>query len=199
MSRAATLATLLALTGAAQAQVIFVDGFDASGQGADPCEGSRPAGFSIVQKSWAQTWRGLCPGSPTYPNSIGAPVPLNGFANTLVVTSWVPALGDTATIFWDRAQVSSGACYNSPKPTHGMYVSISTCPGDVRPRGACGRFGATASLSWSTTLSSPAICTVPAGQPLYMTVMPYDPDTMQIQCEEGSPNACDVQAVHRGL
>lgn len=183
----------------AHAQAIFADGFE-SAEPPDPCAGSIPDGFFVVQKTWLQTWAGACPdASPNYPNSIGSPVPLFGLQNRLVVTRWVPGVGESANVFWDTAQVLSGACYFQPKPAQSMYVSFSHCPGDVRPRGACGRFGQPGSLTWSTQFTGPSICTLTPGVAAYMTVMPYDPDTMEFQCPPEFPGGCDVQAVHRGL
>lgn len=183
----------------ARAQTIFSDGFESTTP-PDPCAGSIPPGFFVIQKTWAQTWSGACPGAtPNYPNSIGSPVPLNGLLNRLVITRWVPGPNESANVFWDLAQVLSGACYFQPKPAMSMYVSFSHCPGDVRPRGACGRFGQPGSISWSTNLTGPSICTLTPGVAAYMTIMPYDPDTMEFQCPPEFPGGCDVQAVHRGL
>lgn len=186
---------LLVASAAAHAEIIFADSFELPG----PCEGAVPAGFTVVERGWNETWGGLCPGSPTYPNSLPFPVPLQGQPQVLVVTVWTPGPDESAHIYWDGAQPNVAACYAQPRPAESMYVSISQCRGDTRPRGACGRFGQENGIIWSTELTGSNICTLTPGVPAYMTITPHNPDTLESSCGVTFPDGCDVQARHTGL
>lgn len=177
-----------------QLATVFHDGFEQE----DPCAGAIPQGFFIEEKSWQQTWSAPNGRSQAiYPNSIGSAVPLFGKRQTLVVNSFVPGSNQYAAIFWDMAQTNNSIGYSTPSPALAMFVGISECRGDLRPKQFCTRFAHTGSVTWSTS-NLPSTCNLEAGRTYFMTISPHDPETLSDMCPDPNTSGCDVQAVHRG-
>jgi hypothetical protein len=216
--RCAVFASLLLVAaGPAAAQPVFFDGFEPPA--AEACDDPliAPLGWDTQSKNWVDAWSSP-DGSPraTYPNSVGFPVPIGANKNKITVINFVPLPNQTVDISWDGAQANLEQGYY-PRPAMSMFISISPCPGDVRPpdqqnadpflHQGCRTGGGGGSMFFSTVPGgTDFVCRLEAGQTYFMNIAPIDP-TNGLQpgehtCDDSSmysEQGCDVQAVHRGV
>lgn len=213
---AASAILLLGSAFPAAAQTVFFDGFEEPV--ADPCAHPliAPAGWETQSKTWVDNWSSP-DGWPraSYPNSVGFPVPIGANKNKITVVNFVPLANQTIDISWDGVQSNLEQGYY-PRPALSMFISISLCPGDVRPpdsqsadpllHQSCRTGGGGGSLFFSTQPGSGDFaCRLEAGRMYFMNIAPIDPsDGLQPgehTCDDSSAyseQGCDVQAIHRG-
>jgi hypothetical protein len=173
----------------------------------------QPSGWTKVDRTWAQLFT-PADGAPipAYPTSNGFPVPVGSNKGTYVAASFTAAAKQSVSMFWDPAQAKPAEGYSTARPAMGMFISISPCPGDLRPAdnsggflmSGCRKFGNSGSLIWSTSASLPAssvsACKLEAGKVYYINVLPANPDggltSGEHSCSDTSSSSqgCDVQA-----
>jgi len=122
---------------------------------------------------------------------------LFGKKQTLVVNSFVAGQNQYATIFFDPAQANSSIGYGQPNPALAMFLGISECRGDLRPKQFCSVFNNTGSVTWST-MNFPNTCELVPGKTYFMTISPHSPEDLTYTCPSQDQSGCDVQSVHRG-
>lgn len=167
-----------------------------------------PPSLTRIDKTWVKAWSSP-DGTSTavYPNSVGSVVPVGSEKGHYTVIPFTPSENLSVGMFWDVAQPSTG--YLKPRPANAMFISISPCPGDLRPsnnnstdpfeRSACRLLANTGSLYYTTTAST-AVCKLQAGVQYYINVSPIDTSDGLQAGEDTCGNAltgCDVQATHR--
>lgn len=185
---------------------LFANGFEVQEeQGADPCDHPlvKPAGWTMVARTWAQcfTPRDGRP-VPTYPNSLGFPVPLGANKGEYTVCAVDPLPDQVTNIFFDPAQANPGQGYYVARPAMSMFLGYSVCPGDFRMKQGCAIVANTGSLITTTRHQpSPWACTLTLGVRYYLTIAPVDPrDGLTLgehTCNDAAPSSgagCDVQA-----
>lgn len=169
-----------------------------------------PPGLTRTDKTWVAAWSAPN-GTQTavYPNSIGSAVPVGAEKGRYTVIPFVPTSGLTVNIFYDPAQTNSSIGYTVARPAQAMFMSISPCPGDLRPvndsssdpfeRSTCRLFANTGSLFY-TTGTSTSLCRLVAGTQYYLNVAAIDTSDGLQSGENSCGNTlsgCDVQAIHR--
>lgn len=190
---------------------IFADGFEVGDYCDDPMV--QPIGWSRVTVSWERQWSGPPP-SPLdaqYPNSVGSPVPLGASKTGYKVIPFVPLPNQSANITWDVVQAYPGVNYDKPKPSAGMWLAISPCPGDLRSpsfegdpylRSGCRKFQRQGGLTFTDliSVSDHQACKVTPGVQHYLTVTPHWPEfgPEEHTCILDEYKFCDVGAVHSG-
>jgi hypothetical protein len=199
---------MLMFVSKADAQSIFADGFEEGRGGGPPpdfCDHPlvSPAGFTPVLITWQKlfTPRDGNP-KPTYPNSLGFPVPIGAEKGTYTAAKLTALPNQNVSMFWDPAQAKPSEGYFKARPALGMWIAISECPGDFRVSPGCAKFANTGSLIWSTriTQSTPSACAVVAGEDYFITVAPYDPrgplrpENHTCSPTPSSEQGCDIQA-----
>ena len=176
--------------------------------------GVQPMGWQRVDTTWENLFkpRDGAP-IPTYPDSLGFPVPIGANKGQYTSAAFVAEANQTVNMFWDPAQANPWEGYSYARPAEGMFISVSPCPGDVRPAddavggflaAGCRRFANTGSLVFSTSpglvQSTFGACKLDAGKTYYLNVMPANPDDGLVAGEHSctpSPTSdlgCDVQA-----
>lgn len=175
--------------------------------------GHQPTGWGRVNMTWAQlfTPRDGNP-VPVYPTSNGFPVPIGANKGQYVAASFTPLANQTVNMVWDRAQAKPTEGYSTARPAAGMFISISPCPGDLRPADAtggflangCRKFQNEGTLIYSTmsslSQSTSSACKLEAGKTYYINVLPANPydglTTNEHSCDDVASSAlgCDVQA-----
>jgi hypothetical protein len=197
---------------------VFYDGFEALP--VDPCDHPliAPDGWETQGSTWSDAWSSP-DGSPqaSYPNSVGFPVPLGTNKGKIKVINFVPRPNQTVDISWDTVQANLEHGYH-PRPALSMFISISQCPGDVRPpdnasadpflHPGCRTIAGGGSMFFTTQpgMTDPDIvCTLEAGRMYFMNVAPIDPSNGltpgEHTCDDSAiytEHGCDVQAVHHG-
>lgn len=187
---------------------IFGNGFEGDAGGGSPVCPAAPAGFTRVNKTWAQLWAwgwpcgrmGKCERHlRDYPDGQSYPAPIGANKGTYVVVPFV-ALNDSQNFYFDQAQARDSIGYNPPRPAAGIYFTVTQCPGQFTQVPAhCGIFGNSGALAW-TSGSAPGVCHVVAGQTYYFNVIAADPrDGIrpgEHSCEHTASSAmgCDVGA-----
>jgi hypothetical protein len=208
---------MLMFVSKADAQSIFADGFE-SGRGGGPppdfCDHPlvSPAGFTPVLITWQKlfTPRDGNP-KPTYPNSLGFPVPIGAEKGTYTAAKFTAQPNQNVSMFWDPAQAKPSEGYFKARPALGMNIVISPCPGDLRPAdnsggflmAGCRKFANTGSLIWSTRIAQSTVsaCALVEGEDYFITVAPYNPQAGPLHPDNhtcsptpSSEQGCDSQA-----
>lgn len=154
--------------------------------GPDPLIG--PAGWVRTDVDWQTFWSSP-DGDPqaTWPTSVSFPTPIWAKKGGYTVVPFTATTDMTIKIFWDRSQGNPGEGFVQ-RPADSMAISISPCPGDVRPattasdpdiylRPGCRRQAISGALIWSTdpaALNSPTACYVEKGRTYYLNVIAAD-------------------------
>jgi hypothetical protein len=196
---------------------VFANGFESGSAGGPPpdfCDHPlvRPAGFAPKLITWRIlfTPRDGNP-KPTYPDSLGFPVPIGAEKGTFTAAMFTAEADQTVSMFWDPAQAKPSEGYMKARPAVGMFISISPCPGDLRPAdnsggflmAGCRKYANAGSLIWSTRITQSTIsaCAVQDGEKYFITVAPYNaaagplhPDAHTCSPTSSSEYGCDVQA-----
>jgi hypothetical protein len=197
-------------------------GGDTGGGGTTGCSISdpliQPAGFGAANKSWVQAFTSPNPNvaAPSYPNGPGTPVPVGAQKGSYTAIQFTSRPDLTVDMTWDTAQPQIG--YSSPRPADQMFVSISPCPGDLRPsnpasgdpwlQNGC-RITAGAGSTFYTTrpgyVSNDFVCKLEPNQVYYINLSPVNPNDGlspgEHTCTDSAPNSaggCDVQMRHSG-
>lgn len=207
-----------------ESPTIFTDRFEGEGQGApvppvDPCVDPmvKPAGWELRTKSWQAAFSGPT-GVPkaTYPNSVGQPAPVPGYAQYLSATNFlwhtkgeivaipfVPLPNQTVDMTWDRAQAQFG--YTAPRPADSMAIVISPCKWDLRVVPGCGLVAGDGSLFQTTRRPAGPACPLEAGREYFINVAMVDPTNgtplpSNHTCSDvpNSAFGCDVQVRSTG-
>lgn len=197
---------------------VFFDGFEAIV--ADPCSHPLidPAGWETQSSTWIDAWSSP-DGTPqaVYPDSVGFPVPLGANKGKIKVINFVPRANQTIDISWDGVQANLEQGYY-PRPALSMFISISLCPGDVRPpdhtsadpflRPGCRTIAGGGSMFFTTQpgqTNPDTVCTLEAERMYFMNVAPINPadglSPGEHTCDDSSnysEQGCEVQAVHHG-
>jgi hypothetical protein len=191
------------------------DGFEGESGGApvppvDLCAGPlvKPGGMRALPVTWEKMWSSKRPGAPqtAFPNSPGFPVGIGAGMGEYQQTSFVPLPETTGQIFFEPHQARPHEGEPMGRPAYSMLVTVSPCPGDLRPpalRPKCSVVANTGTLTWTTkTLSSP-VCKLEAGVRHYIAVSPVDPrDGVVVgdnTCKFPDAPPCWVQAKHTPL
>jgi hypothetical protein len=166
-----------------------------------------PPTLTRADKTWVNAWS--APNQTAiavYPNSVSAPVPIGAQKGGYTVIPFVPTANLTVNISFDHAQHNSGYGYTA-RPAKDMFISISPCPGDLRPannssadpfeRSKCRIFAGSGSLFYTTTTAN--VCQLTPGVQYYINVAAIDTrDGLQAGENSCGNNlsGCDVQATH---
>jgi len=176
----------------------------------------QPSSMQRQDKTWVTAWS--APNNSNiaiYPNSIGSLVPLGAEKRKYTVIPFTPTadtLGaSTVRITWDVAQPNHLIGYTTARPTlGGMFITISPCPGDLRPandqstdpflRSACRKFDTEGSMFYAISGSNSLVCKLDPGVQYYLNVAAVNTADGLQEGEDTCVNnltGCDVQASHR--
>jgi hypothetical protein len=177
----------------------------------------QPAGFTGHRKTWSQLFYGAeFPEGRSFLSPIGsytlrdlAPATRGPTMNArYITTSFVAGNNANYAIDWLGAQaiVFQGEInYNPPRGADSVFVSISPCAGDLRPRvnvnppthwvsGVCRGMVRNGGLSFGTTGGS-GQCALQAGQEYFITIAFVNPTdgltTTEHTCQDGNAGRCE--------
>lgn len=139
-----------------------------------------PAGFSVLEKSWADLWYGA-----TWPNGISTPVPIGSFtsrsrfypggtpvAGKIITTKFVADAGNHR-VSWVGAQAIPQVGYRMPQGADSVTVTVSECRADVYSQ--CRVSLRSGSLFYGASASQSA-CRTTAGRTYWLTFHFAQPD-----------------------
>lgn len=177
----------------------------------------QPQGFTGHRRTWGQLFYGAeFPEGRSFLSPIGsyslrdlAPTTRGPTMNArYITTSFIAQPGGNYAIDWLGAQAvvwSGEISYNPPRSADAVFVAISPCAGDLRPRVAtnppthwvssvCRALVRNGGLSFGTTGGS-GQCALQPGQEYFVTIAFVNPNdgltTTETTCAAGNGNRCE--------
>jgi hypothetical protein len=121
-----------------------------------------------------------------------------------ITTPFIAGANANYNLSWLGAQAITAAGYNPPRAASQVFVSISPCAGDLRPRvqfspdpllGICRAFAGSASIKYGTT-GAAGQCPLVEGQTYFINIAMVNPSDgltlTETSCAPGEGNRCEA-------